>query len=428
MIISMAVENIPAAESRPESIPANSHSKLKTAAALSVATAGIGLVVYMNRNKERSVQSNKYPTPQQWIEEGKDPLDYCVIPHPEKLEAIVDQIEKIGPARMLTSEELEVSRTGLDIKHMISDLPEGTTEQDVIDIIKLAELTECGTPIYDGKFVRSSRRHNQPWLERFTTRVWTPDENSHATPFRNILLQMGFSEEELDRDEKEVQEKTYEYGEHHGTVAISDFGWKQEYLTDNYHGLIANWLAKHSPDPARIVRRVKQRETLHDHWYRGMTLEQVSQNPNNLVAVAADNISFHLPGGDLIPHLQMNAGRFLRILDADFPGIEKDIITILHDTAGGSANAGRLILEIARQKGEVIGPLRADQVVSAIDNTGRVGASIRKLIGEATLEAVNAAARIKSKDVGILGTVRGTLRTQIADVLAGKIHNIFQPA
>jgi hypothetical protein len=66
----------------------------------------------------------------------------------------------------------------------------------------------------------------------------------------------------------------------------------QEYLTDNWHGLIASLLKEASPQAAYMATRIKRRETLHTAWYRDMTALQIEANPTYVTYVAEEVARF----------------------------------------------------------------------------------------------------------------------------------------
>ena len=84
----------------------------------------------------------------------------------------------------------------------------------------------------------------------------------------------------------------------------------QECLTDSWHGLIGNLLAKRAPEAAHMVRRVKRRETLHAVWYRDMTAIQLGANPRLVSEVAGEICTFDMPSVSLVPEFQSEALRW----------------------------------------------------------------------------------------------------------------------
>jgi hypothetical protein len=266
---------------------------------------------------------------------------------------------------------------------VLETLPEGLTEDDFAGILKLALLTESATDSYGSVFADSAREHDAGWLARFNHDVWVPDERTHHAPFKLMLLGLGFSEDELDREIRQAQEVDYIH--HCGTtpVHLTTFGVVQEYLTDNWHGKVADLMKSAAPEAAYMAYRIKQRETLHTVWYRDMTALQVEANPHLLPHVAETLMNFEMPGNTVAPEQQARARDWLPLLGVDFERISRDLVRLVYEIAGSTRNSGRLLVEIAAQKGVALGPLSARHIQLALNRLGGPGYG---LLGEAMLE------------------------------------------
>ena len=179
----------------------------------------------------------------------------------ERLNNLVGQIEA-NPGELIDLEDFEARQRDLDMKQVVLDLREGLSEDDLAGILKLALLTECATDSYARAIGERARRFGAGWLTRFNDNVWTPDELTHSDPYKLILMNLGFSEGELDREIKETQEREFVHYGGDTPVHVTTFGMVQEYLTDNWHGLIARLLKRASPQAAYMANRIKRRETL----------------------------------------------------------------------------------------------------------------------------------------------------------------------
>ena len=190
-----------------------------------------------------------------------------------KLDALVDQIES-NPGEFFDPADLPDRQSEFDVGNLVGNLPPGLTEDDLVGILKLAFLTECATESYARTIDSRARAADATWLARFNARVWTPDELTHHTPYKYILMSLGFTEAELDREVRETRDKEYEHSGGETPVHMTTFGMVQEYLTDRWHGLIAQLLRPASPAAYQAVTLIKRRETLHTIWYRDMTALQ----------------------------------------------------------------------------------------------------------------------------------------------------------
>ena len=122
-----------------------------------------------------------------------------------KLEALVDQIVA-RPGDLIDVKRLEEQSAQLDISRVIDTLPEGISREDFVGILKLAMLTECATDSYAAVFQEGAEKYDAPWLDRFNQTVWVPDEYTHHTPYKYMLLSLGYTEEELEEDDSAEDE------------------------------------------------------------------------------------------------------------------------------------------------------------------------------------------------------------------------------
>ena len=219
-----------------------------------------------------------------------------------RLDTLVDSIEA-NPGPLLNPAEMRAASDNLNVHAAIEQLPEGITEEDFVGVLRLAMLTECATDSYSAVFQEGAEQFNAPWLGRFNERIWTPDEHTHHTPYKYMLQSLGYSEEELDLTMHEVRERHYEHCCGRTPVELTTYGIIQEYLTDNWHGMISQLLKPSAPYAAKCASMVKRRETLHTTWYREMTAIQVEENPEIMGLVADTVLSFQMPGTQLVPEL-----------------------------------------------------------------------------------------------------------------------------
>ena len=299
-----------------------------------------------------------------------------------KLEALVDRIET-NPGKFVEPEELLSFQERLNLRPALSTLPESISHEDFIGILKLAMLTESATDSYADAIHERAMRYDATWLARFTMNVWAPDERTHYAPYRSMFLDLGFSEAELEREIRETREAEYLHVSGDTPIHLTTFAMVQEYLTDNWHGLIASLLRESAPEAAQIANRVKQRETLHTLWYRDMTALQLEAQPELLGHISEALVNFQMPGQVLLPDLQDRVPGWLPEMGADFDRMTRDLIRLIHESLGGSVRtSGEMLLAIASEKGMRLGPLDPGLVRTAL---GRLGGPGFGLVGEAML-------------------------------------------
>ncbi len=302
-----------------------------------------------------------------------------------KLEARVDEIEK-DQRDKISKQQFTASQENLNIRAVLQTLPEGLTEQDFIGILELALYTECATDTYSFEFADRAKRYGaMSWLGRFNANIWDPDEQTHHTPYKPMLMEMGFAESELDHRIRVVRSTPFEHRGGDDPCSVTTFGWIQEYLTDNWHGTIANLLKSAAPEASRVATLIKRRETLHTMWYKDMTAVQVEGNPRLLHNVAVGLAKFEMPGNQLVPDLQGQVDRWMTLLELDRGVIYRALIRLLHTVTNDVAMTGQIVLDFASQKGIKVSGLQAKYIKAAVSKLGPHGYG---LIGEALLEKI----------------------------------------
>ena len=299
-----------------------------------------------------------------------------------RLDTLVDGIEA-NPGPLLNPAALREASADLNVRSAIEHLPEGMTDEDLVGILRLAMLTECATDSYSAVFQDGAERFDSPWLGRFNERVWTPDEHTHFTPYKFMLQSLGYSEAELDSAMREVQERQYEHCCGRTPVELTTYGIIQEYLTDNWHGMISQLLRPSAPYAARCAAMVKRRETLHTTWYREMTAVQVEGNPEMLGLVADTVLSFQMPGTQLVPELGVRSLEWMSKANVDFARVARDFVRNFQQVAGSVKRAGQLFVDLAAKRGMQIGPV---PLTAARRVLGKIGGPGYGLIGEAVLD------------------------------------------
>ena len=344
-----------------------------------------------------------------------------------RLDGLVDRIQA-RPGDLIDLQEFIERQQSLNVREVLRTLPEGLSEDDLAGILHLALLTECATESYAAAIRDRARRFGAGWLARFNDEVWTPDELTHHAPYKYILLSLGFSEAELDSRIRETQEREFVHYGGDTPVHVTTFGMVQEYLTDNWHGLIASLLKEASPQAAYMATRIKRRETLHTAWYRDMTALQIEASPGYVAYVAEEVARFRMPGNSLVPELQSQADRWLPLMGANFERIFRDLFRLLHQTLGSARLTGELLVRMAAENGMSLGPVSAKQVQVALNRLGGPGYG---LIGEAALEMAGLDYVFKTKRErqdsgfrfyeGVYEKVRSLVRSWLAREMAARV-------
>ncbi len=343
-------------------------------------------------------------------QQGK--LGQYTLSDPRRLNAYVQNLENQGTAGFIKPAQIEDLTARLDAKEALKHLPPGMTPDDFAGVLRLSLLTECATETYAREFEASSVKYDQPWLGRFTRKIWTPDELSHHVPFKRMLMQMGFTEAELDRQIKEAQERDYVHQAGDTPAGLTGFGMEQEELTRNWYQETRGVLKGPSPVAAQMVGLVEGREALHTRWYKDMTAMQIEENPTLVVPVARALSRFQMPGNTVAPELQDRAEEWLSKMDADLEEMKARIVHLTAQVARTPDNAGRLVMAYAADQGKTLGPVRIAHIDRALNLLGGAGYG---LIGEAMMMKVGGEKFFTPHDEGMVGKVRGVLRSKVSE-------------
>lgn len=333
------------------------------------------------------------------------------LPDNSRLHAYVDKVVYTGIKGIIKPGELNDLAEHLDASKAMKALPPGLSEEDFLNTLRLSLLTECATDTYARVFVSSAQKYDQPWLGRFTEAVWVPDELMHYLPFKTMLMQLGFSEESLDKDIKDAQETDYIHEAGTTPIHLTTFGTDQEYLTDNWYGLQHRIFRATNPEAAHMVARVKQRETLHTIWYRDMAALQIEENPDLITHVAEASLRFRMPGNQIVPQLQSRAVDWMPFMGADFVRMKQDLVRLTAQITQSPQRTGRLVMEVAEQQGLKFGPVSISQVDEAMNKFGSPGYG---LIGEALMVVAGMKGPFADSEQGVMDRIRGVVRTWLA--------------
>ncbi len=402
--------NIPPAETEFSRAPQNGNLKKALVVGSAVGLGAAGLMYARSRQNqalelgapqllgglgpEAQIDSPKAGSSRTFKFEGmaekiKPSQDYSMTPRGVKrLNKYVADIKnsRIG-MNFIDPEQLEVASQSLDVKKLVTTLPEGMTLNDFEGMVELSAYTECATPIYSGEFREGSDASGSSWLRDFNDDIWDPDETGHALPFEIILLQLGHSQASIDARKREVLSRIHQHGKGYTNAHLTGFGMIQEYLTVHWYKQIYDILRPSNPEVADGVDLVKQREGLHTTWYRDMTAIQIEENPRLIRHVAEEAVRFQMPGTELVPDLQAKVDDWMKLMGADLSKIYKDLVRLHKHVSGTVANGGRLMVDIGALTGMPIkGPVDARHLKMVLDHAPVVGDYGYALIGAGIMQ------------------------------------------
>ncbi len=313
---------------------------------------------------------------------------------------------------------ITIAKSGEDINPngILRSLPKGMSDDDFVGILKLAMYTEAGTDHYGDVIANSGKRYGQLYVVRFIDDFWRPDEYDHKKGYRRPLNKLGVSDEEIDREIAEMNERGFPYGVNHTPIEATTFGIPQENLTGNYHHLIAEIFRPTAPDSAIMSDEVTRREYLHEALYKVLTAGQLAQNPLLVSQVAWSLAMFELPGNTNVPELQKHARRWLELMGSDTEQIKKNLVRSLYDVVSDVDTAGMLATEYMVIKDvptPVVSPKVIRGVLDFMLDKLRTNAG-HQFMGEVLLESVGIDFPLKDNQ-GMFAFVKNKVRTMFAN-------------
>ncbi len=292
-----------------------------------------------------------------------------------KCEAYVQDLIQHPQGRMVGSVDFDEDRHLIDKAKLRDVLPPGLSEQQFANVLLLSVTTEAATDTYAQVFHESDRRYGAKWLVRLTDHVWVPDETEHSEPFKDVLLVMGYAEEDLNRRIRESREKIYEHTSGDTPVQLTHFGTFQEHLTDNWHGFAGFIVKRFDPRRGRKILSVKKRETLHTMWYGDLTEILVADNPELRYQVTDTTKRFRMPGNNYAPEVEAVSMQLISLMGGDFRKIERGLVRIMSGSYCDNIEyLGEAVIDLLAEKAgqESPMPLKLARKLSQTPAVGRV--------------------------------------------------------
>jgi len=291
----------------------------------------------------------------------------------------------------------------LDIRDLERALAEAAAEsgvavtlEDLFGMVELSFRTEAGTDQYIPVFVDSSRTYGIQWLKQFTLDLWGPDELMHREPFADILKHK-YDQDQLNQMERESEgeiEYTHRSGNH--PVQLVTFGMLQEYLTNQWYGLLNGILKGAAAFDKRLsayvdmIEKVQIREGFHTTWYRKLLSSCLEADPGFASLAGEAVINFELPGNQLAESQQSQVIRWMDLVEENRPfRMFKEGGRLLYVATGkNTALYGKMMAEMGVHKLGWAAPMIKPFTFLA-DHIPGMGPAVYSGIGEAALGAID---------------------------------------
>jgi len=196
-----------------------------------------------------------------------------------------------------------------------SQIKPETVDQDLVGAVGLVTLVESNPTAPGEKILAAADRSDAPWLRRFITQTWLPEEGMHHVPFKEYLIRAGIHEKSfLDSEIAKVMERGFVHGEGYTEVKAATYGWLQELITWRFYGsmhsyLLSNSTKENPADPVllKILSDIAKQENFHRHIYLSGVKTVLKYAPERKGEVIEATAEFLMPGHHMAPEWQSKA-------------------------------------------------------------------------------------------------------------------------
>ena len=295
--------------------------------------------------------------------------------------------EQIPKLKTVQESDLESMFENFKPEDLISH--SNVSANELIETFRLSLITESLTDQYADTYITGAKLADAEWLGEYITKFWVPDELGHADPFKNILLDFGFSQKSLDSDIKEAKETT-EYLDAHESglhpIALTTYGMLQECITDYWYELQGQFFPRTS-NTSKVISKVKGREALHTVQFRHLTALQLEADPSLITEVIHAVNKFQMPSNHipLVKEIEEKTQEMIPRMNGEVITLLRRIIRHLNVALNDKDMLGKLLAEYATSREQRFISLLPNHVVMEALNriTGGYG-----LIGEIVLDAL----------------------------------------
>ncbi|MQG19201.1 MAG: hypothetical protein FI687_05450 [SAR202 cluster bacterium] len=206
---------------------------------------------------------------------------------------------QIPKLKTISQADLNSMFEGFETKNLVKNSK--ISETELIETFRLSMITESLTEQYADTFVKGALDFEATWLSNYIQNFWVPDELGHMDPFKNVLLDLGYNESELEQQIKDAKEQT-DYLKSHSSdispIALTTYGMVQECVTDFWYELQLEFFPIRS-GTRKAISKIKGREALHTVQFRDLTCIQLEKDPTLLLTILETITKFQMPGNHI---------------------------------------------------------------------------------------------------------------------------------
>lgn len=259
--------------------------------------------------------------------------------------------------------------------------------EDVIDSFRLSLITESLTEQYSETYKIGSDLYGATWLKEYVLGFWEPDELGHADPFKNILIDFGVNQKDIEIEIGNAK-SSIDYQTKHSSgfhpIALTTYGMIQECITDYWYELQRGFFPPKS-NTSKVISKVKGREALHTVQFRDLTALQLEMDPTLIEHVLQAAVSFEMPSNHIpaVKHIEAKTREWIPHMNGSVAELLRRIINNINITLDDNDNFGKLILQYASKSEKQFVNFVPNRIITTAINNIRGGSSI---VGEIVLE------------------------------------------
>ena len=208
-----------------------------------------------------------------------------------------------------------------------------TVDRDFLEAVGFVTLVEANPKDPGGQIIKAADRSNAPWLRRFITQTWLPEEGMHHAPFKEYLIRSGaYNEGFLDDEIAKVVDRGFVHGAGYSELQATTYGWLQELITWRFYDSMRDYLLFQATDenPAdpvmvKILADIAKQENFHRHVYLTGAKTVLKHQPERKGEVVTAVAEFLMPGHHMAPDWQPKAPVWSQKFNFPLKGVIHDI-------------------------------------------------------------------------------------------------------
>ena len=208
-----------------------------------------------------------------------------------------------------------------------------TVDRDFLEAVGFVTLVEANPKDPGGQIIKAADRSNAPWLRRFITQTWLPEEGMHHAPFKEYLIRSGaYDEGFLDDEIAKVVDRGFVHGAGYSELQATTYGWLQELITWRFYDSMRDYLLFQATDenPAdpvmvKILADIAKQENFHRHVYLTGAKTVLKHQPERKGEVVTAVAEFLMPGHHMAPDWQPKAPIWSEKFNFPLKGVIHDI-------------------------------------------------------------------------------------------------------